>query len=258
MSFSSRLLNLSRGLWEPLIYSRLARNTEAWDLRLACEVGAVSWGGALALWGLPAAGRQCRGLASGGHRSPQVWGQCSGGWEGRRNPKAVVPGLTKGCSGCSAQSLKSLWVTCHSSGLSAEPAAEAAGRRGFSQEQAAGTWKNGLIPSGQPVPTPTAALQGATLPSAAGRRQRKNGDTEWASPGVSVLPEDTVCLMASGSFLPLFPEGPLGTLFFTSFSSLLSSYCVLTCVLRVCREVSVTQLIHAAETCHGPQGSRHL
>lgn len=172
-----------------------------------------------------------------------MWGQCSGGWEGRRNPKAVVPGLTKGCSGCSVPSPRSLWVTCHSSGLSAEPAAQAAGRRGFSQEQARGAWKNGLIPSRQPVPTLTVAFQGATLPSAAGRRQRKNGDIEWASPGASALPEDTVCIIASGSFLLMFPEGPLGNLFFTSFSSLLSSYCVLIRVLRVCREEKPRPLV---------------
>lgn len=44
----------------------------------------------------------------------------SGGWEGRRKPTAVVPGLPKGCSGCREPSPRSLWLTCHSSGLSAE------------------------------------------------------------------------------------------------------------------------------------------
>lgn len=89
----------------------------------------------------------------------------SGGWEGRRKPTAVVPGLPKGCSGCREPSPRSLWLTCHSSGLSAEQRqTEAAGRRGFSQEQAGGAWKNGLISSRQPVPTLTVAWRGATCP----------------------------------------------------------------------------------------------
>lgn len=86
------------------------------------------------------------------------------------------------------------------------------------------------------MPILTVTLQVATLPSVAGRGQGRSRELEWASAGASARPEDTVGLVPFTVLL--FPEYPvlLPSFLHLIQLQLLSSYCVLTCVLREWRE----------------------